>query len=259
LHVLGRAESARGLIMSPKLRHPRAAAAAKARATQKIDKRRPLPGVTPCATGKQAAVGVPAKSQRRHSRKTASVQQDVLPLVFLSFKHGPRWTPIVERLELKLRIISDGAGFQIFCDREMEPGNIWRPDVEDALNVSSHFVVLLCDEYWESRECQIELNQALQRFRDSQFTQPRLWFILGEHMRPELLQLSEGRKTGAVVEKLRQQLKSNVVEKVGDINFLGPFDAGRRLVRLASSSEIELLSDQLADMVSRLAKLIQED
>ena len=87
-----------------------------------------------------------------------------MSLVFISYKHSDRWTPIARRFHLRLEVLAPALGVTIFRDEAIDPGELWRKEVQQALAKTTHFVVLLCDEYWVSEECQRELRHALERF-----------------------------------------------------------------------------------------------
>lgn len=173
------------------------------------------------------------------------------PLVFISYRHGPRWTKLANALHLKLDAIADGAGFDLFLDsQDIRAGANWREKIDAALAGCTHFVSLLCDEYWaRSNQCLRELYWAVNRY-ESQPTGasprlPHLLFVLAAEMRTELLKLDAARQRGDL-SSIDPQLKA-----IGDINFLGPFDANQRLESLNGQNP-RRLDKQLAQLVDRL-------
>lgn len=170
------------------------------------------------------------------------------PLIFLSYRHGPKWTKLANALHLKLEAIAEGAGFDTFLDSEdIRAGDGWQALVDDALERCTHFVALLSDEYWvKSNQCLRELYHAVERFEASK-TEPRLLFVLANEMRPDLLKLDGARQRGAL-NSPDPQLKA-----LGDVNFLGPFDANYRLESLAWDNG-KKLDKQNAQLVERLLK-----
>ena len=170
------------------------------------------------------------------------------PLIFVSYRHGPHWTMLAEALHLKLEAIAEGVGFELFLDSEdIRAGENWKALVDDALARCTHFVALLCDEYWtRSNQCLRELFEAVRRHENSG-GEPRLLFVLAAEMKPELLKLDGARKRGELLSD-DPQLKA-----LGDINFLGPFDNNYRLESL-DWQRSKRLDRQLAQLVERLLK-----
>jgi TIR domain len=176
------------------------------------------------------------------------------PLVFISYRHGPRWTKLANALHLKLDAIADGAGFDLFLDsQDIRAGANWRTLIDDALERCTHFVSLLCDEYWaRSNQCLRELYWAVNRYESQPAGPapqpprlPHLLFVLAAEMRTDLLKLDAARQRGDL-SGLDPQLKA-----IGDINFLGPFDANQRLQSLNGQNP-QRLDKQLAQLVDRL-------
>lgn len=169
------------------------------------------------------------------------------PLIFVSYRHGPHWTPLADALHLKLQAIAAGVGFDVFLDsQEIRAGNDWKAAVDDALARCTHFVALLCDEYWvRSNQCLRELFAAVKRYEDSGGAAPRLLFVLAAEMKPELLKLDAARQRGDL------QSDDPQLQALGDINFLGPFDDTYRLESLAWNKG-KRLDRQLAQLVERL-------
>jgi hypothetical protein len=173
------------------------------------------------------------------------------PLVFLSYKHGERWTELAQRLHLRLSTVAEGMGFDLFMDSEIDASEEWRKAVEKKLARTTHFICMLCDEYWVSPECQRELSCAVQRYRDTR--KPKLLFVLAETMSPQYLKFRPsggGNGSGGGNELVPPKNANAEIEKVSDLNFLGPFDKNSRLVALAKPNEG--LSEQLYQMVERL-------
>jgi TIR domain len=170
------------------------------------------------------------------------------PLIFLSYRHGPKWTKLANGLHLKLEAIAEGVGFDTFLDsEEIRAGGNWQQQVDAALEQCTHFVALLCDEYWvKSNQCLRELYRAVERF-EAGGGSPKLLFVLANEMRPDLLKLDGARARGAL-NSPDPQLKA-----LGDVNFLGPFDANYRLESLAWDNP-KKLDKQYAQLVERLLK-----
>ncbi len=171
------------------------------------------------------------------------------PLVFISYRHGPRWTKLANALHLKLDAISEGAGFDLFLDSaDIRAGAEWRAKVDAALADCTHFVSLLCDEYWaRSNQCLRELFWAVKRYESTPEKRPHLLFVLAAEMRTDLLKLDGARQRGDLVSDDPQ------LGAIGDVNFLGPFDINQRLETL-NSKDPQRLDKQLAQLVDRLLK-----
>lgn len=169
------------------------------------------------------------------------------PLIFLSYRHGPTWTQLANTLHLKLETVAEGVGFDTFLDSEdIRAGQGWQAKVDAALEGCSHFIALLSDEYWvKSNQCLRELYRAVERYEAT--GSPRLLFVLGSEMRPDLLKL-DGARQGGKLNSPDPQLKA-----LGDINFLGPFDKNYRLETLARGNAARL-DRQCAQLVERLLK-----
>ena len=136
--------------------------------------------------------------------------------VFISYKHEAPWTAMAEKFRIKL----DNYDVDYFIDSEqIDVGDQWRKSVESALAGCTHFLSLLSDTYWASNECRGEVNAILARRQAGETVRPM--FVLAEAMKPHRLKLSaSGQPTGEVA-------------TVGDFQFLGPFDAHRRLYPLS--------------------------
>ena len=150
--------------------------------------------------------------------------------IFISYRHDAPWTGLATKLDLKLRA-SAGPKTEVFFDARIPPGDEWQRHVDEALERCTHFVALICDEYWVlSAECRRELQRAVQRRQAGGV--PRLLFVKAAEIRPELMRLEDG------------------LEHLGQINFLGPFDANAKLVALARGGT--KLDAQLAQLRDRL-------
>ncbi|HEV7914548.1 MAG TPA: toll/interleukin-1 receptor domain-containing protein [Albitalea sp.] len=170
------------------------------------------------------------------------------PLVFLSYRHGRPWTRLAGALNLKLEAHNAGGDFDIFVDsKEIRAGENWKQLVDAALARCTHFVALLCDEYWTvSNQCLRELYEAVRR-RESSGTEPRLLFVLAAEMKPERLKLDAARQRGELLSDNPQ------IKALGDINFLGPFDDAYRLESLDWTVG-KRLDRQLMQLTDRLLK-----
>ena len=171
------------------------------------------------------------------------------PRVFISYKHGPM-TPVAQKFYNKLKINGPGMGLAgTFMDAKViAGGDLWREQVQQALEASTRFVAFLEDDYWLSDECQNELRRAVERFtaRDGM----KLLFVKAGEIAPELLLFDApaGAATGAgrPEDETRRQLK-----RVGDLQFLGPFNDMAQLITLVRADDPKL-DAQLFQLMKQL-------
>jgi hypothetical protein len=161
--------------------------------------------------------------------------------IFISYRHDHPWTDLAKALRLKLQAAM-GAGDEVFLDTAIRAGDAWKQEVDGALAACTHFVALLCDDYWVmSNECLRELYAAVARHEAG--GRPRLLFVLAADMLPARLTLDAARAKGSLPSPAgAPQLKA-----LGDINFLGPFDANGRLEPLAKGRRLDKQLGQLRD------------
>ena len=174
--------------------------------------------------------------------------------LFLSYKRGPAVTPAAKRLYDRLRV--QAADIEVFFDQtSIDAGNEWAPAIDDFMVRATHFVAFISIDYWLSPQCRRELDLALARYeacpKPPPPRVPRLLFVLIDKLDPNDLALDVA-TARAKVENMRDA--ADRVHRIGQINFLGPYDAARRLVRLKLESET-LYDDQLADMVAAVKAL----
>jgi hypothetical protein len=172
------------------------------------------------------------------------------PLVFISYRHGEPWTDLTRRLHIRLKNVSRALGFDLFIDEGMDAGVLWAAHLQEQLKATTHFVCILCDDYWESVECQRELMFAVESFRAT--GEPRLLFVLAEAMSPEYLTFDNDGQSGRLD---RPGDGGRVVQSVSDVNFLGPFDSNRRLEPLSQDSAPRF-AEQLTQLVKRLKETL---
>lgn len=167
---------------------------------------------------------------------------------FISYKHGDPSTKIAKSFHDYLDAVSDALDFDIYMDdKDNLAGDVWSDKVDQSLQHCTHFVALLNTAYWLSKECRRELRVALERFEHGAV--PRLLFIMAEEIRPDLFSFNKDRHTGELTSVDPQ------VGKVGDLHFLGPFNANTQLVRLDWENPGKL-SDQFAQLLNRLEKTL---
>lgn len=168
-------------------------------------------------------------------------------LIFVSYKRADPTSAIAQKIDQKIRVGLKAFGFVSWWDkRSIEAGNSWSDKIDEALDQARYFLALLSDDYWDSDQCQRELLGAVERYE--QTGNPRLLFVLTQNMNPNALELSSDRKSAKILTKFPK------VSRLGEINFLGPYDKAGRLVRLDTSGA-ENLDDQLFELVEDIRRL----
>ncbi|WP_296556138.1 toll/interleukin-1 receptor domain-containing protein [Pigmentiphaga sp.] len=174
---------------------------------------------------------------------------DTQPVVFISYKHADYSTRVARKLCDALEVVSDALGIRVFLDDEINPSEEWKATVNATMGEMTHFIALLTNEYLlkRSTECRRELLTAVQRYEDGGKT--RLLFVLVDDISPGLISLSADRKAGKLVSDEPR------VEKLGDINFLGPYNDAKQLVRLEWENDGRL-SDQIKQLIDRFQRTL---
>jgi hypothetical protein len=139
--------------------------------------------------------------------------------VFISYKHEDPWVAMAEKFRIKLDNYGPAWDLEYFIDSaQIDVGDTWRGNIDAALADCTHFLSLLCDTYWESAECRREVDAVLKRRAAGEAVRPM--FVLAEPMKPSLLHFNaKGEPVGDV-------------SRVGDFQFLGPYNEMRQLVAL---------------------------
>jgi hypothetical protein len=156
--------------------------------------------------------------------------------VFISYKHEDPWVAMAEKFRIKLDNYHEQLDLEYFIDTEMLPGDVWRDGVGQALKGCTHFLCLLCDTYWQSKECRAEMDAVVARRAAGEPV--RLLFVLCEKMSPGLLRFSADGTPGGEV------------TTVGAFHFLGPYDSVRRRIDLNGLAPGKW-GDYIETMVSR--------
>jgi hypothetical protein len=170
------------------------------------------------------------------------------PCIFISYKHAPPTTPIARDLYTALVPASEAWGAELFMDEQaIEPAGLFDPVIVAALDRCTDCIVLLSNAYWASAYCRKELLRVLGRFETDRSA--RLHFVMVEKLDPNHFTFAKDRAAGRIVSD------DPVVQKIGDVQFLGPFDDYGRLVRL-QWDQPALLGDQIAQLVERLGKVV---
>jgi NAD(P)-dependent dehydrogenase (short-subunit alcohol dehydrogenase family) len=194
--------------------------------------------------GKKA--NVPAKARRVASRTVqrtvavrAAAKQPARPAIFISYKHANPTTGIATKLFEALRPAANAWGADLFMDKtSVEPSDLFDSKIVAALERTTHFIALLNNTYWNSAYCQKEITRAVERFEEDRGS-VRLLFVKAGNFNPDHL-----------------RLRNKLVARVGDVQFLGPFNAARQLERLEWENEARL-DDQIADLIQSMEGVIQ--
>jgi hypothetical protein len=159
--------------------------------------------------------------------------------IFISYKHEAPWSAMADKFAIKLRNYGDDDLDCYIDGVGIEAGQPWRASVDAALAQCTHMICLLCDTYWESKECRRELDHLLQRRAAGEPVAP--FFVRAEPIAASKLKLAPG---GVPI---------GDVSRVGDFEFLGPKNKERQLYALN-----ELPPDQwgkpIEEMIERLLK-----
>ena len=168
--------------------------------------------------------------------------------VFISYRHAAPTTDIANRLFTALAPPAEVWEADVFMDdHAIEPADLFDAEIIAALDRTTHFIVLLTNGYWASAYCRKEVARVVERFETGGGV--RLLFVLVEELDPNHFTFSRDRAAGRI------RSDSPLIARIGDVQFLGPFDENRRLVRLSWEDEAKL-GDQLAQLVKRLERVI---
>lgn len=173
-----------------------------------------------------------------------------MPLIFISYKHADYSTKIAKKLRVALEVISEALNFRIFLDDDtIRSSDDWREQIDHALGEMTHFIALLTDEYLakSSTECRRELLTAIQRYEDNKKT--KLLFIMVDEINPSLVVLAGERKAGKLVSD------DPKINSLGDIHFLGPFNAAKQLVRLVWEDDA-ILRQQIKQLLDNFQRTL---
>ena len=174
--------------------------------------------------------------------------------LFLSYKRGPATTPAAQRLYDRLRVQSPKTE-TFFDQKSIDVGDAWEPAIDASLARTTHFLAFISIDYWLSAQCRRELDLALARYeacpKPPPPRVPRMLFVLTDKLDPNDLSLDVGKARARVA---GMPDAAGRVARIGQINFLGPYDAAGRLVRLRLEDQA-LLDDQLADLVAAIKTL----
>lgn len=169
------------------------------------------------------------------------------PTVFISYRHGDPSTEIANALYNALSAVAPGMGFEIFMDRHaVEPADLFDKVILDGLSRTTHFLALLDNDYWASTYCRKELAHAVTRYEQGEPV--RLLFVMAGPIKPEFLTLDPDRAAGLIP-------SDPLFRRIGDLQFLGPFDKGGRLERLKYENRAAL-HDQIKYLIDELERVM---
>ena len=90
-----------------------------------------------------------------------------LPTAFLSYAHMPndeendRIKLLRTKLAHEVEIVT-GRGINIFIDKDIQPGQTWQETIAEKLDSGGLMIVLLTPKFFNSSECEDEVNRFLQ-------------------------------------------------------------------------------------------------
>lgn len=169
------------------------------------------------------------------------------PTIFISYRHGDPSTVIAREVHTALDAVADGLGFNLFMDQhDIEPSDLFDKVILEGLDRTTHFLALLDNEYWASSYCRKELAHAITRYEKGEPV--RILFVKAGPIRPEYMMLKRDRDAGRIPTE-------PLIDRIGDLQFLGPFDRSRRLDRLRHENLAEL-RDQISDLIDELSRVL---
>lgn len=191
----------------------------------------------------------PATAAPPAEAATAAHADTGRPVVFLSFHASSNSRAIAHDLAQQLRAQMPG-GVDLFLADELPEGEPTAPAVANALQRCTHFVPLLCDEYWtRSKACREELFTAVAAFE--QTGRPKLLPVLVDRVDNELFELGLPRQMGEL-RSARPTLNS-----LTELAFAGPLDESGQLVPLERQPG-EKRSAQIAQVAQRIREALQQ-
>jgi hypothetical protein len=199
-----------------------------------------------------AAPGARGASRKAAStvvKRGSSKRPPARPTIFLSYRHAQPTTEIANKLFTALVPASEVWDAEVFMDdNALEPADLFDQKIIDALDRTTHFIVLLTNGYWSSQYCRKELARAVEHFEKGR--KARLLFVKVEELDPNHFTFSKDRSAGRI------NSDHPVINRIGDVQFLGPFNDSRQLVRLKWENEATL-GDQIAQLVKRLERVVK--
>jgi hypothetical protein len=173
-------------------------------------------------------------------------------------------TPIVDRLYGRIRAQLGGYGVRPFLEQKsLDAGDDWEVAIDEFIARATLFVAFISIDFWLSVQCRRELDLAIARYEKERL--PRLLFVLADRLDPTDLAFDEdeaadrlgdtGKDAATRRELLEVSERIGKVKRIGQINFLGPYDPhSGALVRLAFEDPGKA-DDQLAALIESIKKL----
>lgn len=169
------------------------------------------------------------------------------PTVFISYRHGDPSTLMAREVYTALDAVSDGLGFDLFMDQhDIEPADLFDKVILDGLGRTTHFLALLDNQYWASPYCRKELAHAIERFEKGEPV--RILFVMAGSIKPEYMMLRKDREAGRIKTE-------PLIERIGDLQFLGPFDKDQRLEPL-DPDKLSNLRAQISRLIDQLIRVL---
>lgn len=176
--------------------------------------------------------------------------------LFLSYKRGPTTTPAAQRLFDRAAVQLPSNVKTFFDQKSIDAGDEWTPAIDDFLAKTTLFLAFISIDYWLSPQCRRELETAIKRYERCPPPPPprlpRQLFVLADKLDPNDLALNEAQARAQVAATPEA---ADRIQRIGQINFLGPHDAAGKLVRLKLEDSV-LLDDQLADLVGKIKTVL---
>jgi hypothetical protein len=172
--------------------------------------------------------------------------------IFISYRHGalpdPPTTAIARKLYIALVPAADVWNADVFMDdHDLEPADLFDQKIIAALDRTTHFIALLTNAYWSSEYCRKELARVVSRFEADRSV--RLLFVKVEELDPNHFAFTKDRTAGRI------RSGDPVIDRIGDVQFLGPLNDQLQLERLEWESPAKL-GDQVAQLIRRLERVI---
>jgi TIR domain len=179
--------------------------------------------------------------------------------IFLSYKRDDLTTAAVERLYKHLCVVSGYDCDKLFFDQKsIDAGERWEEKIDEFMSTATLFVAFISIDFWLSKQCMGELLLAINRYERENC--PHLLFVLADALAPEHLafdrQGAMNLAGAAEAEADDAEKRVRQVKSIAQINFLGPYDDGGRLVRLETENPVRR-DIQLARMVDAILRLKQ--
>lgn len=176
--------------------------------------------------------------------------------LFLSYTRGAMTTPAAQRLFNRAAVQLPSNVKTFFDQKSIDASDEWTPAIDDFLAKTTLFLAFISIDYWLSPRCRRELEAAIKRYESCPPPPPprlpRLLFVLADKLDPNDLALDEAQ---ARVRVAATPEAADRIQRIGQINFLGPHDAAGKLVRLKLEDSV-LLDDQLADLVGKIKTVL---